>query len=244
MDLGRLVSFIRKRETSVEDVRRYVTRLRSIAVDGVATVGHAELSDRDRVLLSIAERAGAVELEPGGADGLMVTLTGKGSARLAQGAIAAAKDRAWDAYHSIARFSADGQRCRRRQILDHFGDHEPGAPTGRCCDVCDPDGELLDAVRAAPVRMRRRSGGRAGRGAAAAAVSEPVDERAFEALRAWRQDRAEGKPAFIVASDAVLRALLGRRPRTIPELLQIKGIGPAFCNKHGESALAALAALD
>ena len=28
--------------------------------------------------------------------------------------------------------------CRRRALLDHFGDSRPGAPTGRCCDVCDP----------------------------------------------------------------------------------------------------------
>jgi RecQ family ATP-dependent DNA helicase len=244
MDLGRLVSFIRKRETSVEDVKRYVARLRSSCVDGVATVGHSELSDRDRVLLSIAERAGAVELQPGGAEGLMVTLTGTGSARLAHTAIQAAKDRAWEAYHSIARFSADGQRCRRRQILDHFGDHEQCAPTGRCCDVCDPDPELIHAARLTPSRLRRRSGrSPGGRAAAGTIVSEPVDEVAFEALRAWRQDRAAGKPAFTVASDAVLRALLGRRPGSVQELLAIKGIGPAFCEKHGESALAALAAI-
>ena len=73
---------------------------------------------------------------------------------------------------------------------------------------------------------------------------DPVDERAFEALRSWRMERADGKPAFTVASDATLRALLRQRPRTLGALLDVKGIGPAFCEKHGESLLAVLAELD
>jgi superfamily II DNA helicase RecQ len=70
-----------------------------------------------------------------------------------------------------------------------------------------------------------------------------VDEREFEHLRAWRMERAEGKPAYTVASDAALRALLRGRPRGVGELLEVRGIGPAFCEKHGESLLAALATL-
>ncbi len=60
MDLGRLIRFIKERETSVEDVKRYVARLRERAEDGIAAIGHGELAERERVLLSIAERAGAV----------------------------------------------------------------------------------------------------------------------------------------------------------------------------------------
>jgi len=52
-------------------------------------VGHGELGERDRVLLSIAERAGALELEPAGHDGLLVRLTGRGSPRKAHDAIRA-----------------------------------------------------------------------------------------------------------------------------------------------------------
>ena len=36
----------------------------------------------------------------------------------------------------------------------------------------------------------------------------------------------EGKPAFTVASDATLRALLRERPRGLGALLEVKGIGP------------------
>src|SRR5439155_9028053 len=72
MDLGRLIRFIKERETSVEDVRRYVARLRRGAEHETVAIGHGELGDRDRVLLSIGERAGAVELAPGGREGLLV----------------------------------------------------------------------------------------------------------------------------------------------------------------------------
>jgi ATP-dependent DNA helicase RecQ len=289
MDLGRLIRFIKERETSVEDVRRFVARLRASAIedaswapdghedvagtpDGhdqpagtlgddqpVATVGHGQLGERERVLLSIAERAGAVRLQPGGADGLLVTLTGKGSPRLAQAAIKAARDRGWEAYRSIERYSADGQTCRRRQILEHFGDGERPAPSGRCCDVCDPDTALLRALAAAPTGSHaRRSGstgagsGRAGSGASragtrlpdlAAEQLEPVDERELERLKAWRMERAEGKPAYTVATNAVLEQVLRTRPTSTDGLLRIKGIGPALCEKYGESLLAMLGEL-
>jgi ATP-dependent DNA helicase RecQ len=251
MDLGRLIRFIKEREMTVADVKRFVAGLRASAGGDVVTVGHGDLGERQRVLLSVAERAGAVQLEPGGHDGLLIRLTGKGSPRLAQTAIQASRNRGWESYRSIERFSSDGQTCRRRQILDHFGDSAPVAPTGRCCDVCDPDIALAQALRSAPTSARRagRGGGAGATGAAgrsAAADEEgldPVDERQFDELRAWRLARSEGKPAYTVATDAALRALLRGRPGSVSALLEVRGIGPAFCEKHGESLLEALAAL-
>jgi ATP-dependent DNA helicase RecQ len=270
MDLGRLIRFITGREIRVEDVKAYVATLRRRGEDGVVAIGRGELGERERVLLSIAERAGAVELEPGGRDGLLVALTGRGSPRQAYGAIKAAKDRGWESYRSIERFITGAERCRRRQILDHFGDEEEGMASGRCCDVCDPDAALEQAVRATTavgggVRDRagrepalgsarprpgsltapRRHGGRkagavAGGPAAGEQAREPVDEEWFERLRAWRWERAEGKPAFTVAANAVLEEVLRRRPQSLEALIEIRGIGPAFCEKHGASLLAAL----
>jgi ATP-dependent DNA helicase RecQ len=276
MDLGRLIRFNTQRTTTVADVRAYVAALRRTAQDGgVATIGHGELDDRDRVLLSIAERAGAVELRPGGASGLLARPTGQGSPRLAWAAIKAARDRGWESYRSIERYMSGSTLCRRRQILDHFGDPSPGAPSGRCCDVCDLDPVLARALQAAPVESSRRRG-RGARvdgqplrpaperreriaGHAAPAVASvsaaasapeppeppaaPVDEREFERLRQWRWARAEGKPAYTVATNAVLEEVLRRRPHDAEALLRIRGIGPAFCEKHGESLLAELAAL-
>jgi len=261
MDLGRLIRFINERETSVEDVKRYVARLRHSAEDGAVAIGPGELAERDRVLLSIAERAGAVELAPGAGGGLRVRLTGQGSPRAAYQAIKAAKDRSWEAYRSIERYMSSGARCRRRQILDHFGDAQAGAPQGRCCDVCDPDPELERAMLAAPVGGSRRRDRSAGRGAGASGPSgttgglgapgsapeepaEPVDEGQFEALKTWRFERADGKPAYTVAPNTVLEEILRRRPRSLETLIEIRGIGPSFCEKHGESLLAELATLD
>jgi RecQ family ATP-dependent DNA helicase len=250
MDLGRLIRFIRERETSVEDVKGYVARLRGRAVEGVTAIGHGELDERERVLLSIAERAGAVELQPGGPEGLLVRLTGEGSPRKAYEAIKAARDRGWDSYRSIERFISSGDTCRRRQILDHFGDDEPCAPTVRCCDVCDPDRDLVEASTRVVSRTRKSRSGSGSRrerltnGAGVAREEEalaPVDERDFEKLKAWRLGRSEGKPAFTVAANTTLEGILRARPESIEALIEVKGIGPAFCERHGESLLHALA---
>jgi superfamily II DNA helicase RecQ len=102
----------------------------------------------------------------------------------------------------------------------------------------------------APVAASRRgrlSGSRAGAGAGGTDERndlEPVDEQRFERLRAWRYERAEGKPAYTVAANAVLEDVLRATPSSVESLLQIRGIGPAFCEKHGESLLAELAAIE
>ena len=271
MDLGRLIRFIKERETTVDDVRRYVAGLRSRAQDSVAAVGHGgpdmsgphggQAGERERVLLSIAERAGAVKLRPGGPAGLLVELTGEGSPRKAYDAIKAARDRGWASYRSIEQFISGGQICRRRQILDHFGDDEPCAPEVRCCDVCEADASLVEASKRALPKMpkaRAQTGhARTGhpntqRGEAPdhgpgsrtpPETYDPVDEGAFEKLKAWRMGRSEGKPAYTVAANAALEGILRARPRNLEELIAVKGIGPTFCERHGESLLESLAEL-
>jgi ATP-dependent DNA helicase RecQ len=112
--------------------------------------------------------------------------------------------------------------------------------------VCDPDAALVQALSAPITAKRVRGAG--GRGGARPASSRPsgppVDEEQFERLRAWRYERAEGKPAYTVAANAVLEDVLRSSPRDVDQLLAIRGIGPAFCEKHGESLLAELARLD
>jgi ATP-dependent DNA helicase RecQ len=263
MDLGRLIRFNTERNMTVADVRAYVASLRARTGQGEAVaIGHGELDERGRVLLSIAERAGAVELRPGGASGLLVRPTGEGSPRKAWAAIKAAKDRGWESYRSIESFISASERCRRRQILEHFGDVSLSAPRGRCCDVCDPDPVLARALaqpglerlaRSAPRSKDPRVRARA-RGSRADDVLDPraddvfgqtpVDEDQFERLRAWRMTRSEGLPAFRIASNAVLSEILRVRPADAEQLLAVRGVGPTFCARHGESLLAELRALD
>ena len=150
-----------------------------------------------------------------------------------------ARNRRWEAYHALKVFAADDDRCRRQRLLEHFGDTTPPAPSGRCCDVCDP----LDWLQVADSAPGRRRGGGARSTAQAQVAGPPVDEAAFERLKRWRTERADGKPAYTVATNAVLEELLRRRPADGSQLLAIHGIGQSFVAKHGESVLVELGAI-
>ncbi len=64
-----------------------------------------------------------------------------------------AKNHRWRQYREVWGF-VEGELCRRRAILRHFGDRAEPTPAGRCCDVCD--GPL--ATVAAPPRPRPVAG--------------------------------------------------------------------------------------
>jgi ATP-dependent DNA helicase RecQ len=249
MDLGRLIRFNTERQISVEDVRAYINRLNRRARQGTVEIAPGELDDNERVLLSIAERASAAELQPGARGVLRVRLTGQLDGRAAYAAIKAAKDRGWESYRAIERFIANAEECRRKQILEHFGDSQEGAREGRCCSVCDPDPELERALaKGANGAKRTRAARSTLNGSPEPPASpirspDPVDEAQYEKLREWRLGQAQGKPAYTVAANAVLEEVLHRRPSSLEEMVEIRGIGPAFCAKHGESLLQALAGL-
>jgi RecQ family ATP-dependent DNA helicase len=239
-DLGRLVRFIQEAEVTVEQVGAIVGRLRARA----AGDGAIELSpddDRDRIALAVAERAGALTLGPGAGGRVRVQLTNGGELDhgRARQLCREATNRRWESYRSIERYAAGDERCRRRQLLDHFGDDTPTAPSGRCCDVHDPP-DWLPEITVAPKRGRSGSGsGSSSRLGQTTIVDDgpPVSDAQLAPLKAWRRDRAEGKPAYTVATDATLREVVRRRPQTPDELLAIKGIGPSFVTKHADSLL-------
>ena len=77
---------------------------------------------------------------------------------------------------------------------------------GRCCDVHDPPDWLP--------RDHGRPPGAGARPRRAAEDGPPVADAELEPLKAWRRDRADGKPAYTVATDATLREIVRRRPRT------------------------------
>jgi superfamily II DNA helicase RecQ len=49
---------------------------------------------------------------------------------------------------------------------------------------------------------------------------------------------SNGKPAFTVAHNSTLESIAALRPGSLAELATIKGIGPAFVERHGEHVLA------
>jgi ATP-dependent DNA helicase RecQ len=251
-DLGRLINFIKGNAVEAGDVLAFVRRLAGTGPRVVLDGG--SLADRDRVCLGITERAGLVALEPARGGRVAVSVRPEGRAAEVADICRAARDRAWRAYRAVEAFassSAEEPVCRRRVLLDHFGDPRPGAPEGRCCDVCDPGGVGLPDPQTLTVTRGRAPGRAAGRGgpasasAAASAEGPELDAAAralLESLREWRRQAAEGKPAYTVAHNRTLEAIAIRRPASVAELAAIGGVGPAFVERHAEAVLALVGA--
>ena len=234
-DLGRLINFIRGDAVEPEDVLGYVRSLRD-TYGAQTTVIETPRSDRDRVRLGVAERAGLCALEPARGGQLQVTFTGSSGAHEVASICQVARDRAWRAYRAVESFSSASGECRRRTLLDHFGDVRPGAPVGRCCDVCDPGTiGLPDPMTLTPAK--RPKGSRPAGGV----ELDPADLGLLETLRQWRVRASNGKPAYTVAHNSTLESIAARRPSSLDELAKIKGVGPAFVERHGEAVLGLLA---
>ena len=231
-DLGRLVRFIQMKQ--VEPEIRLPLRpapARPAPTARATSPSTPRAIDEDRVKLAIAERAGAFEVEPAPGGRLELHFNDRIDLAAARAACKAATDRSWRAYRAVESFSF-GESCRRRRLLDHFGDSTPGAPEGRCCDVCDPE-SWLPSPEELEVKAKRRSS----KTAAPPADLSPEDESLLEALRAWRLKAARGKPAYTVANNRTLEAIAAERPVDLDALAQIHGVGPAFLKRHGDDVL-------
>jgi len=250
-DLGRLVRFIERRNVDPDNVEAFVAKLRAAAEraagsgyngdpagdggsGGVSLVIDSPRDDENRIRLAIAERVGACVIEPAGGGRLSIELTGALDRARTEAACRFAKDRGWRAYRAVEAFSFSDS-CRRRMLLTHFADTSDPEPTGRCCDVCDPDPWLPDpATIAVPRRPSRRAQGSAP--AAAVELSE-AEEALFEELRAWRVKAADGKPAYTIAHDRTLREIAAARPADANSLGAIRGVGPTFVSRYAETVL-------
>ncbi len=148
--------------------------------------------------------------------------------------LAIAHERGWRAYRAIESFIYS-KRCRRRSLLEHFGDRTVPRALGRCCDVCDPEpwGEGL-----APSPAKR---GSPSPSAPTAPGLSAADRRLLKALRAWRLDASAGKPAFTVAHNRTLEAIATARPGDAEALAAIHGIGPSFISKFAPEVVALVA---
>ncbi len=71
------------------------------------------------------------------------------------------------------------------------------------------------------------------------AASTAAHDSLFDALRAWRRERAaaDGVPAYVVAHDAVLSEIAELRPHTLPALRRVRGMGPAKLERYGPEIL-------
>lgn len=131
-------------------------------------------------------------------------------------------------------------RCRRRAILDYFGDR---TAIERCaCDVCRGDVRSRPsraAGAAASSRVAKPKGKRV------SPINDPLDPAAelrYERLRKVRANFAteQNLPAFCVAHDSVLREVARVAPKSRDALAAIKGIGDSKLEKYGAAFLGAV----
>jgi ATP-dependent DNA helicase RecQ len=143
----------------------------------------------------------------------------------------------WRATVSLFDRLEQGQ-CRHGMILNYFDEELDGC--GASCDVCT--GETIEAIAAASAATRP-SRGRPRVRTVIGDDATALDVELFERLRAVRKRLADeaGVPAYIVFSDATLKALTEMRPRSAGELLAVPGVGPAKLERYGDAFLAALA---
>lgn len=73
---------------------------------------------------------------------------------------------------------------------------------------------------------------------------EGVDRELFEELRALRREKADAKhvPPYVIFGDAALRSMARRRPSTLEEFRQVKGVGDKKLTDYGEEFVAAIVA--
>ncbi len=123
---------------------------------------------------------------------------------------------------------ADAPGCRQANLVAYFD--ETIAACGTSCNECRGTG-FVDLVRPAPKSVR----------AAASAARDPTvpDGDVFQRLRVLRRALAdaEGVPAYIVFSDAVLARMAAARPTDEAALLAVAGVGPAKLARYGDAFL-------
>ena len=146
-----------------------------------------------------------------------------------------------------------------REIVDHLlfegllvEDPNDGKPL---VGLGDPDAvravykaERQVEVRRAPLRAdaapRRRD--RSGEGRNAALETMDADVRArFEALRAWRRDRAAEQhvPPYVIFQDKTLLEIAHAEPGDLSALAAVSGVGQSKLDRYGKGVLEALRGL-
>jgi ATP-dependent DNA helicase RecQ len=149
-DKGLHVFFIERSTVDEHALARVARRLVARAQDGEAPrfdVGLDELcaaGDCDeevvRAIVGHLARAGVAQPSPSPPDRVMGRVTGAWDGRASALCRSSAQEgtRArWRQYRAVWAW-VEGTACRRAGILRHFGDRSAPAPSGPCCDVCDP----------------------------------------------------------------------------------------------------------
>lgn len=116
--------------------------------------------------------------------------------------------------------------CRREFLLSHFGENVRLAPCGGC-DVCL--GENIPASRSVPEASTYEASPRPN-----------IDGELLERLKAWRKETAksQGVPAYVVLHNSHLEDISARKPRTVADLGNIRGVGLRRAARYGDAVVA------
>src|SRR4051812_45669704 len=192
--------------------------------------------DAVRAVVGYMARAGVIQPAPSAPDRVMGRVVGVWDRNTLAACMAATQEGTkvrWGQYRSVWAW-VEGDECRRSGILRHFGDRSEPAPSGPCCDVCDPhsvpeapavrqptlapatdlDSAIVDVVaRAVPAVGRNRCAeilrGRR---------SKAIEQHSYDGLPNYGAYRELRAGAVLAAIDALvecgrLRATSGRFPK-------------------------------
>jgi ATP-dependent DNA helicase RecQ len=93
-----------------------------------------------RAIVGHLTRVGVIKPTPSSPDYIAGQVTGAWDGRalaLCKSAAQEGTRARWRQYRAVWSW-VEGSSCRRAGILRHFGDRNPPAPDGPCCDICDP----------------------------------------------------------------------------------------------------------
>jgi ATP-dependent DNA helicase RecQ len=154
-DKGLHVFFI-ERSTVEEVALKLVARqIFAASRDGRYEIALGALNGDEEVVRAIVghlAQAGVIQPLPSSPDVIKGRIAGEWDGRALALCRNSAKEGTrvrWRQYRAVWAW-VEADKCRREGILRHFGDHAQPAPTGPCCDVCDPS--LAPAPPAPPER--------------------------------------------------------------------------------------------
>ena len=125
---------------------------------------------------------------------------------------------------------ASGRKCLRASILSYFGQEAPES-CGNCSVCCGVETAVEESSALPGATSHVRRGKKDG-------LTEG-DRALYERLAALRKRIAHTRslPAFIIFSDATLREMAKKRPRTRAQMLRIAGVGDRKMDAYGERFL-------
>ena len=212
-------------------------RLQWAGLDGRYDLPASELAgltgarDEDeaaRAIIGHLARAGLVSPDPSPPDRLAGRVIGDWDpAALARcrGSVREAERVRWGQYRAVWRY-VEGTDCRRRSLLDYFGDLSRAEPAGDCCDVCDGphieeidhSEELDEAILAVVIGARPAVGRTRAVEILRGGRSKLIVEHSYNTLQAYgtfahlRSDDVLGRVDALLA-DGTLRSSGGRFPK-------------------------------